>query len=194
MEETPPAGFARRVIPANGGYWQAFGVKKQARVACHPSCRHAPLRMLERGIFGHSPRGVTARSEPTLHAPSPPAPFPAATGGGGRHLSSCPACRKRENGRTTISLWRSTRGKEPSACKKGGPKPPFKIVGLCVCLPRPPGAGLQRDDRPMPESVQSLRPGVEHADAVGPKARRVPRVHELDEFGELAPVTGVAGF
>jgi hypothetical protein len=140
LEETPPAGFARRVIPANGGYWQAFGVKKQARVACHPSCRHAPLRMLERGIFGHSPRGVTARSEPTLHAPSPPAPFPAATGGGGRHLSSCPACRKRENGRTTISLWRSARGKEPSACKKGGPKPPFKIVGLCVCLPRPPGA------------------------------------------------------
>jgi hypothetical protein len=23
-------------LPMNGGYWQAFGLKKQARVACHP--------------------------------------------------------------------------------------------------------------------------------------------------------------
>ena len=42
--------MARRVIPVNGAYWQAFGVKKQARVVCHPSYRRAPLRMLE-GVF-----------------------------------------------------------------------------------------------------------------------------------------------
>jgi hypothetical protein len=36
----------------NGGYWQVFGLKKQARVGCHPSYRRAPLRML--GIFAHS--------------------------------------------------------------------------------------------------------------------------------------------
>ena len=28
--------WQERVMPANGGYWQAFGLKKQARVACHP--------------------------------------------------------------------------------------------------------------------------------------------------------------
>ena len=56
----------------NGAYWQAFGLKTQARVVCHPLSRRAPLRMLEGGL-----RGVRARSERPLDtdAPSPPAPF-----------------------------------------------------------------------------------------------------------------------
>jgi hypothetical protein len=55
-----------RVIPVNGGYWQAFGVKKQARIACLPSYRRAPLRMLERGILRIMLGGVRARSERPL--------------------------------------------------------------------------------------------------------------------------------
>ena len=149
---------------ARKGYFRAFSPWRDGALGAH-----TPRAFAARPISRRNWRGLAA---PIL-------------------MPRLPEARER---RTTISLWRSTRGKEPSACKKGGPKPPFKIVGLCVCLPRPPGAGLQRDDRPMPESAQSLRPGVEHADAVGPKARRVPRVRELDEFGELAPVTGVAGF
>jgi hypothetical protein len=71
----------------NGGYWQEFGVKKQARVACHPSYRRAPLRMLERGSFAHCRRGVRARSERPL---SPtrlrrPLPFAQPQHRGGRH-------------------------------------------------------------------------------------------------------------
>jgi hypothetical protein len=29
-------GGNERVMPANGGYWQVFGLKKHARVPCHP--------------------------------------------------------------------------------------------------------------------------------------------------------------
>ena len=69
----------------NGAYWQAFGLKTQARVVCHPLSRRAPLRMLEGGIFGHCLRGVRARSERPLDsdAPSPPAPFFAQPEGAG---------------------------------------------------------------------------------------------------------------
>jgi hypothetical protein len=42
--------MAQRAMPANGGYWQVFGVKKQARVVRHPLSRRAPLWMLE-GVF-----------------------------------------------------------------------------------------------------------------------------------------------
>jgi hypothetical protein len=42
--------WQERVTPANGGYWQVFGLKKQARVVCHALSRRTPLRMLE-GVF-----------------------------------------------------------------------------------------------------------------------------------------------
>jgi hypothetical protein len=46
----------------NGGYWQAFGLKKLAWVACHPLSRRAPLQNARMGYRALS-RGVRARSE-----------------------------------------------------------------------------------------------------------------------------------
>jgi hypothetical protein len=40
----------------NGGYWQAFGLKKQARFAAIPNTGvRAAVRMFEEGDFAHYP-------------------------------------------------------------------------------------------------------------------------------------------
>jgi hypothetical protein len=57
-------------------------VKKQARIACLPSYRRAPLRMLERGILRIMLGGVRARSERPLF---PTRLLFAQTEGAGRH-------------------------------------------------------------------------------------------------------------
>jgi hypothetical protein len=38
-------------VVRNGAYWEAFDFKKQARVACHPSYRRAPLQKCSKGVF-----------------------------------------------------------------------------------------------------------------------------------------------
>jgi hypothetical protein len=48
--------MTKRVIPMNGAYWQAFGWKKQARVACRPVSRAcAAGTMFEGGGFARYP-------------------------------------------------------------------------------------------------------------------------------------------
>jgi hypothetical protein len=58
------AAMPQRVIPMNGAYYQVFGVKKQARVAGHPSNRGAPLRKCSKGYF----RALSAWREGALGA------------------------------------------------------------------------------------------------------------------------------
>jgi hypothetical protein len=43
-------------MPANGGYWPVFGLKKHARVAAIPNTGVRPaVRMFEEGDFAHYP-------------------------------------------------------------------------------------------------------------------------------------------
>jgi hypothetical protein len=49
-------GRNERVMPANGGYWQVFGLKKHARVPAIPNTGvRAAVRMFEEGDFAHYP-------------------------------------------------------------------------------------------------------------------------------------------
>ena len=50
---------------SDGAYWQVFGAKKQALVACHASYRGAPLQKCSKGYF----RALSAWREGARSAP-----------------------------------------------------------------------------------------------------------------------------
>ena len=72
----PDAGRGEARHSHDGAYWQAFGRKKQARVACRPVSRRAPLGRCSKGEASRIVPWCEARSErpPLFRRASPPVP------------------------------------------------------------------------------------------------------------------------